>query len=112
MMRGFAGYLLIGGLGVTAMGLVTLAGLGFAVGARPIMAPGQVIQYVDRTHKSDRLDVRTTIGTRPQRQPAEKRPEKMPIGCDPVFSTLAASAHANYSGRCMAQFPLIRILAG
>ena len=110
-MRGFAGYLLIGGFTVVAMGLATVAGLGLAVGALPLSKPGQVMQYVDRTHKGDRLDLRTTIGTRPL-QPTQKQPAKMPPGCEPVFSTLAASAHTNYPGRCVARFALHRLMAG
>jgi len=111
MMRDFAGYLLIGSFAALAMGLATVAGLGLAVGARPVSEPGQVIQYVDRTHKGDRLNLHTTTGTGPLR-PAQKQPAKMPVGCEPAFSTLAASAQTNYSGRCVAQFPLHRTMAG
>ena len=111
MMRDSAGYLLIGSFTVLAMSLATIAGLGLAVGARPVTKPGQVIQYVDRTHKGDRLDLHTTIDTRPLR-PAQKQPAAMPPGCEPVFSTLAASGYANYSGRCVAQLPLHRTMAG
>lgn len=111
-MRSFAGYLLIGSLAVVAMGLVTVAGLGLAVGARPVTEPGQVIQYVDRAHKGDRLDRRATIDTRPM-QPAQKQPSTLPDGCEPAFSSLAAAERSNYSGRCVAEFPgLRRIVAG
>jgi len=107
-MRSFAGYLLIGSLAVVAMGLVTVAGFGLAVGARPVAGPGQVIQYVDRAHKGDRLDRRAAIGTRPM-QPAEKPPSTLPVGCEPAFSSLAAAAAANYSGRCVAESPSIPV---
>ncbi len=110
-MRGFAGYLLIGSFAALAMGLATVAGLGLAVGARPLTERGQVVQYVDRAHKGDRLDTHTTTGT-PPLTPAYKRPVRMPVGCEPVFSTLAASAQANYSGRCVAQLPLAAARAG
>jgi hypothetical protein len=108
-MRGFAGYLLIGSFAVLAMGLATVAGL--AVGARPVTGPGQVIQYVDRTHKGDRLKLGATIGTRPM-LPAHTQPAKMPVGCEPVFSPLAASGRSNYSGRCVAAFPIARTMGG
>ncbi len=109
-MRGFAGYLLIGTFAVLAMGLATVAGLGLAVGARPLGAGGQVIQHVDRTHKGDRLDLKSTAGT-PWLRPVAKQPAKtMPRGCEPAFSTLAVSADANVSGRCLAQGPLRRLV--
>ena len=110
-MRGFSGYLLIGGLAVLAMGLVTVAGL--AVGARPIAEPGQVIQYVDRTHKANRLDLRTTSGTRPAMRPSQRQPHMVPVGCEPAFSSLESAARANYFGRCVVEFAISpRILAG
>ena len=40
-MRGFFGYLLIGSLAAFAMGLVTVAGLSLAVGARPVPSRGR-----------------------------------------------------------------------
>jgi hypothetical protein len=110
-MRGFAGYLLIGSLAVLAMGMVTVGGLGLAVGARPVAGSGQIIQYVDRTHKGDRLDLHTTVGTR-SLLPTRKKPEAVPVGCEPVFSPLAASARANYSGRCIAEFVNVPAMAG
>ncbi|MEJ2378914.1 MAG: hypothetical protein P8Y71_27180 [Pseudolabrys sp.] len=113
-MRGFAGYLLIGGLAVVGMGVVTLAGLGFTVGARPVTNSGQVIQYVDRTHKGDRLDLHTTIKTESRRlmQPLRTKPARMPVGCEPMVSPLAASADAHRSGRCLAEFSPTRVQAG
>ena len=107
-MRGFARYLLIGGFAVLAMGLATVAGL--TVGAHPVTRPGQVIQYVDRTHKGDRLDLRTRVGIRPA-PPVHKPPVKMPVGCDPVFSPLSTSARSNYSRRCLAAFPFAYAMA-
>jgi hypothetical protein len=106
VMRGFSGYLLIGGLAILAMGLVTVAGLGLAVGARPVAEPGQVIQHVDRTHKGDRLDLPTTVSTQPVRQ-APEQPGVSPIGCESVFSSLAQAGRANYLGRCDAKYPII-----
>jgi hypothetical protein len=107
-MRGFAGYLLIGSFAAAAMGLATVAGI--AVAAHPVAGPGLVIQYVDRAYKGDRLDMHTRVGTGPIR-PAS-RPAKMPIGCEPLFSPLAASVRSNYSGRCLAVFPLAHTMAG
>ena len=97
-MRALPGYVLIGVLAVAAMGLVTVAGLGFAVGARPVAEDGAVIQHVDRTHKADRLDIHaTTVRSRsvPKAQIA------LPEGCEPVFSPLVVTKQANSSGRCL-----------
>ena len=96
-MRGFMGYMLIGGLAVTAMGLVTVAGLGLAVGARPMPERGAVIQHVDRTHKGDRLDLRTRLGTRP----AYKEKAVVLVGCEPTFSPLVSPDSPKIPGRCI-----------
>lgn len=97
-MRGFMGYMLIGVLAVLAMGLVTIAGLGLAVGAWPVPERGAIIQHVDRRHKGDRLDLRTTLGSRP----VLKRKTVVPVGCEPAFSPLASPEWPNISGRCVA----------
>ena len=97
-MRGFAGYLLIGVLAALAMGLVTVAGVGLAVGARPMPERGAIIQHVDRTHKGDRLDLHRTVGNRP----ATNQPMAVLVGCEPAFSPLVASSRQNISGRCVA----------
>ena len=110
-MRGFAGYLLIGSFAALAMALTTVAGLGLAVGARPVTGPGQLIQHVDRTHKGDRLDLHATFRTPPLR-PVPKQPAKMLRGCEPAVSPLAAAAPAGYSGRCFAALPRGRTMAG
>ena len=95
-MRVFAGYLLIGVLAVAAMGLVTIAGLGFAVGARPVAEHGTIVQHVDRTHKSDRLDISAEHSPSiPTQKPG------LPEGCEPVFSPLTATKQANITGRCL-----------
>ncbi len=103
-MRGCSGYLLIGSLAAFAMALVTVAGLGLAVRAGPVAEPGQVIQHVDRTNKSDRLDPHTTFGTGrlPLRQ---KQPNTLLDGCEPAFSSLATAGRGEHSGRCLAQLP-------
>lgn len=113
-MRGFARYLEIGGLVLVATSLVVLAGFGVAVGARSVTDSGQMIQYVDRTHKGDRLDLHTTIRTKSTRpiQLMRTKPARMPVGCEPVFSPLAAPGPSHYSGRCVAEFSPTRILAG
>ena len=96
-MRAFMGYLLIGVLAVLAMGLVTVTGLGLAVGARPMPERGAVIQHVDRTRKSDRLDLPTTVGARP----VPKQPMALPEGCEPMFSPLVSVGRPSISGRCV-----------
>jgi len=97
-MRGFMGYMLIGALAVTAMGLVTIAGFGFSVGARPVAERGAVVQHVDRTHKGDRLDMRTTLSSRPV---SKKKATAAPVGCEPSFSPLVAPDRPHLSGRCI-----------
>jgi hypothetical protein len=97
-MRDFMGYATIGVLAVLAMALVTIAGLGLAVGARPVEDRGAIIQHVDRANKGDRLDVRRTLGTRPQ------APENtaIPVGCEPALSPLASPREARIASRCLA----------
>ncbi len=97
-MRGFMGYVLIGMLAVLAMGLVTIGGLGLAVGAWSVSERGVIIQHVDRRHKGDRLDLRTTLGLRP----VLKRKTVTPVGCEPAFSPLASPEWLSFSGRCVA----------
>src|SRR5471032_323825 len=98
-MRGFASYLVAGVLVVTAMDFIAPpVGLGLALGAWPVVDQGQLIQSVIRTHKSDRLDGPSRVGS----QQAPKKSPKMLVGCDPVFSPLSASAKANFAGRCVA----------
>ena len=96
-MRAFLGYLLIGVLAVLAMALVTVSGLGLAVGARPVPERGAIIQRVDRTHKGDRLDLSTTVGVRP----LPTQPVVLPEGCEPAFSPLVSHGQASVAGRCL-----------
>lgn len=96
-MRAFSGYLAIGGLGVFAMSAVTVAGVGLAVGARPTVKDNVVIQHVDRTHKTDRLDLQKISGDKSM---PKRNFGVMPVGCDPAFSPLSFPAHANFAGRC------------
>jgi hypothetical protein len=99
IMRGIAGYLLIGMFAALASAALTLMELGLEASARPAPKIGPVIQHVDRTHKGDRLDAHTTIdkGAVPK-----KRNNRVLIGCDPAFSALSSSIHSNFSGRCVA----------
>ncbi len=96
-MRDFVGYMLIGVLAVLATGLATAAGLGLAVGARPVPERGAIIQDVDRTHKGDRLDLHATVGSRPVSKDKVVVPE-----CEPIFSPLASPEEPRISGRCVA----------
>jgi hypothetical protein len=99
-MRGFASYVVAGILVVLAMDFIAPpVGAGLAVGAWPAVDRGAVVQSVDRTGKSDRLTVpMTTFG----KQQVPRNLPTMLVGCDPVFSRLSASAHANFAGRCIA----------
>jgi hypothetical protein len=88
--------------GLMAISVVELfapsSGPGLSVNARSVVPAGATLQYVDRSHKGDRLDMSvTSIGKRP----IWKMPAKIMLGCDPAFSPLSASAaHANFPGRC------------
>lgn len=97
-MRGVASYRLAGiamALGfIASLGLGVM--LGLAVGARPVTEPGMLTQFVDRTHKGDRLSLPTDVGT--QQSPA---PPPM-VGCEPAYSSLLKSARSTNSGRCIA----------
>lgn len=105
-MRGLTSYLLAGILVVLAMDFIAPpVELGFVVRATPLAEPSATTQFVDRTHKGDRLSLSTSAGE-------QQTPEPLPtmIGCDPPFSQLLASARASVSGRCVAE--LKRPLAG
>jgi hypothetical protein len=110
-MRGFAVYLLAGVVTVLALDVVAPAGvLGLAIGAAPAAGTGGVMQYVDRTYKGDRLDINrggvsiigksggnSRFGAEPQAKPVG-----VPYGCEPAFSPLSASAHAeNFARDCV-----------
>jgi hypothetical protein len=99
-MRGFALYMVAGILVVLAMDFIAPpVGLGLAVGAWPAVARGTIVQSVDRTGKSDRLNLPTaTVG----RQQSPRKSPTVLVGCDPVFSPLSASARANFARRCIA----------
>jgi hypothetical protein len=104
-MRGFAAYLLAGILAVLAMDFVASpAGLGLAVRATPLAELSATPQFVDRTHKGDRLSLPAFVNE----QQTLESPLPIMIGCDPPFSRL--SARANISGRCVAE--LAHPLAG
>lgn len=99
-MRGLVPYLLAGILVVLTMDVVAhFSGLGLAVSARPVAGSGAMTQFVDRTHKGDRLSLPTDVG----RQRTPREPPKVLVGCDPAYSPLlTSSAHANTAGRCIA----------
>ena len=99
-MRGLASYLLAGILVVLAMDFpAPPVGLGFVVGASPVTELSAKTQFVDRTHKGDRLSLPASAGEQQTPEP----PSPIMIGCDPPFSRLLASARANVSGRCVAE---------
>jgi hypothetical protein len=99
-MRGFASYLLAGILVVLAMDFVAPpAGLGLVVRATPVAEPSATTQFVDRAHKGDRLSLPSSVGEQQTPEP----PPAIMIGCEPPFSRTLASAHANVSGRCVAE---------
>jgi hypothetical protein len=102
-MRRFLSYLLAGILAVLVTDFIVLPmGFGLAVRARAVAERGATTQYVDRTHKGDRLRV-------PAASTVPKAPSAM-VACDPPFSPLLASARGHAPGRCVAD--ITRSLAG
>lgn len=97
-MRDFAAYLIIGLLAFVASGLVTVGGVELAVASLPVPGRGIFILHVDRTHKGDRLDMRSNATNRL----VPKQPAVMPIGCESEFSQLTNPRRANISSRCVA----------
>ncbi len=92
-MRSSGIYLAAGILVVLAMDFIAPpAGLDLNVAAGPVLERGSTIQFVDRTHKSDRLALPPAVG----------KPPAQLVGCDPVFSPLSAAARANISRHCLA----------
>ena len=53
---------------------------------------------VNRTHKGDRLPQASTA----YKHPNDVSPKRVPLGCDPAFSPVAAPQFAHIFGRCMA----------
>ena len=71
---------------------------GLSVGARPAVPAGSTVQWVDRTHKGDRLDMAVTrVGKQPT---PPQQTNKLMDGCEPAASPLSASAQV--AGRCAA----------
>ena len=98
-MRGLVSCLLAGILVVLAMEcFAPPVGFGIVVRATPSIEPNATPQFVDRTHKGDRLSP-ASVGAQRATEPA---PPAM-MGCDPPFSRLLASARTNVSGRCVAE---------
>ncbi len=95
MMRGISEYFLIGSFAAPAAATVTFSGLALEVSARPMAKRGDIVQHVDRTDKSDRLDVHRAIGTQ------LKKNDVAPVGCETVFGPLS-SRISNPAGRCVA----------
>ena len=96
-MRGVT--LLITGLGVGLVAGLAASDLnfGFSVGARTVAPAGSVVQWVDRTHKGDRLALpMARVGKQPLPSPAQKIMD----GCEPAASPLSASAQI--AARCAA----------
>jgi len=98
-MRRIVTYLAAGLLAISTVELLAPSGgPGLSVNARSVVPGGTTLQYVDRSHKTDRLDISvSTIDKRP----STRMPAKILDGCDPAFSPLSASApHDNFPGRC------------
>lgn len=101
-MRGIATYLMAGIMVVLALAFIAPPVGLVAVDAKPVVKSVEITQFVDRTHKSDRLSQSTDVGKQQAPRETPSAPPKIMIGCDPTFSPLSASARANVSGRCIA----------
>ena len=92
-------YILAGVLVVLLLDVIAPpAGFGLGVAAwSSVDQNGPNPQVVDRTRKSDRLQV-------PKASRRQITPKAAPVlvGCDPVFSNLSKDKQANFSGRCLA----------
>jgi len=85
--------------------LVPLFGFGLPFGASATVEPNGSVQAVNRTLKGNRLPLPVSVEKRqpaPTPAPTTRKPPTIMVGCDPAFSPLAASAHANFPGRCVA----------
>jgi hypothetical protein len=95
-MRGFLSYLLAGTVVVLAMDFVVAPnGLTPSLAA-PVAEQSLPQQLVNRSNKSDRMPVASQV-----RKDQPQKARRVMVGCDPVYSTLAASAQANFAGRCI-----------
>jgi hypothetical protein len=96
-MRGFVSYLIAGILVVLTLGMIAPLVALSPVGASPAVSNSVTLQAVDRTNKGDRVPV--TIVSK--QKPEAPRPPALLAGCDPAFSPLAASTHANFARSCI-----------
>jgi hypothetical protein len=97
-MRNFVSYVLASALVVLLLAVIAPAGFGLSVAARQsVEGQGAVPQTVDRTRKSNRLQV-------PRASGRQITPPAAPVlvGCEPAFSALSKEKHANFPGRCLA----------
>jgi hypothetical protein len=95
-MRNFLSFILLGALVVVLLDVIAPV-IGPGVGAAwPAVDRRISLQFVDRTHKSDRLQLPRANGRRviPQGAP-------VPMGCEAVFSALSREKQANFPGRCL-----------
>ena len=86
---------------ISVVGCLAVTGLAAAVhGAGAAAGAQSSIVSVDHTRKGDRLPVASkpapTVSS-----PMVTTLSRPPIGCDPAFSPLAASASLNFAGRCL-----------
>lgn len=89
-MQGFVAGLVAGAVMMAATTLIASpAGFEFGAGAQPTNVRGAAVQWVDRTHKGDRLDATDRVQGE---QPPARKPEQILAGCEPAISPLSVSA--------------------
>ncbi len=98
-MRKVAAYFLAGVLVVLATCAIAAIVPVPSVNAGPVARGGTPVQWVDRSGKSDRLDLNTSVN---RKLPQQRIRQRIMSGCEPVFSTLAAARADNFAGRCTA----------
>jgi uncharacterized membrane protein YedE/YeeE len=99
-MQGFVAGLVAGVVMMTATTLIASpAVFGFGTGTQQTSFRSAAVQWVDRTHKSDRLDATDRVR---RDRPAARKPEQILAGCEPAISPLSVSARAgNFPRRCV-----------
>jgi hypothetical protein len=108
-MRGLSIYLMAGALLVVALDFIAPpVGPGLDVATSPAVDRDASLQFVDRTHKSDRLHAPSVIG----RRQVPRKPVRVMIGCEPVFSPLSAAMRTNFPARCIAELAIERAAEG
>jgi len=99
-MQGFVAGLVAGAVMMAATTLIASPEvLGLGANAQPTSVRGAAVQWVDRTHKGDRLNATDRVQ---REQPPARKLEQILAGCEPAISPLSVSARdGNFPRRCV-----------